>query len=151
VYYLVPAEQALPEAKGIAVQRTYRVPVQNPVEGGEQETGSIVQVELRLTADQNMRYVLLEEPIPAGCEVIVDEERPWDNPWDRREVWDNRLVFFFDYLPRGDRFLTYVLRAEAPGHYNILPATVMLMYFPEVRGHNQPVRMRIREAQGGAQ
>ncbi len=145
LHYLIPAEQALPEAKGITVERTYRIPVQNPVEGGSQAPGSVVAVELRVAVAENMRYVLLEEPIPAGCEVIVGEERPWDNPWDRREVWDNRLVFFFDYLSKGDHFLSYVLRTEAPGQYNILPSTAMLMYFPEVRGHNRPVRMRIRE------
>ena len=127
------------------------MPVENPVEAGAQEPGSVVTVELRVAVEENMRYVLLEEPIPAGCEVIVGEEQPWNNPWDRREVWDNRLVFFFDYLAKGDHFLSYVLRTEAPGQYNILPSTALLMYFPEVRGHNRPVRMRIREIEGNDQ
>ncbi len=145
LHYLVPAEKALPVAEGIAVKRTYRVPVENPIAAGAQPPGAAVQVELRIVAEENMRYVLLEEPIPAGCEVVASDGHPYGQPWDRREVWDNRLVFFFDYLPKGDHFVEYVLRTEAPGRYNILPSTAMLMYFPEVRGHNRPVRMRIRE------
>ena len=145
LHYLVPAEDALPVAEGIAVKRTYRVPVENPIAAGAQPPGAAVQVELRIVAEENMRYVLLEEPIPAGCEVVAGDDEPWGQPWDRREVWDNRIVFFFDYLPKGDHFTEYVLRTEAPGQYNILPSTAMLMYFPEVRGHNRLVRMRIRE------
>ena len=59
--------------------------------------------------------------------------------------WDNRIVFFFDYLPRGMHEVSYVLRTEAPGLYNILPSTASLMYFPEVRGHNRLVRMRVAD------
>lgn len=145
LYYLLPAEEALPVAKGVAVQRTYRIPVEDPTTAAEQKPGSIVQVELKIVASENLRYVILEEPIPAGCEVIQGDEDEWTAEWDRREVWDNRIVFFFDYLPKGERFVEYVLRTEAPGAYRILPSNVALMYFPEVSGHNRLVRMRVRE------
>ncbi|MBM3472009.1 MAG: hypothetical protein FJX75_01890 [Armatimonadetes bacterium] len=147
LHYLLPAEEAIPVAKGVTVQRTYRVPVEDPIAAGEQKPGSIVQVELKLVTSENLRYVLLEEPIPAGCEVIQgdDDEDLWRQPWDRREVWDNRIVFFFDYIPKGDRLVEYVLRTEAPGMYRILPSNVALMYFPEVSGHNRLVRMRVRD------
>ena len=147
LHYLVPPEKALPLAKGISVKRTYRVSAASPLEAGEQITGDIVQVTLRLSADRNLRYALLEEPIPAGCEVVAGEDRPWESPWDRREVWDSRIVFFFDYLPRSGRTIEYVLRTEAPGQYNILPTVASLMYFPEVRGREKLVRMRVIEEQ----
>jgi uncharacterized protein YfaS (alpha-2-macroglobulin family) len=146
LHYLLPAEDALPEAEGVAVQRTYRVPVEDPIAAGEQKPGSVVQVELKLVAEENLRYVLMEEPIPAGCEVIQgDDGDAWREQWDRREVWDNRVLFFFDYLPKGEHFIEYVLRTEAPGMYKILPTSVSLMYFPEVSGHNRLVRMRVRD------
>jgi uncharacterized protein YfaS (alpha-2-macroglobulin family) len=145
LHYLLPAEEALPVAKGIKVERTYRVPVDDPIAAGEQAPGSIVQVQLRLVTDENLRYVLLEEPIPAGCEVIQGDEDGWSPSYDRREVWDNRLLYFIDYLPKGERLLEYILRAEAPGQYRILPTSASLMYFPEVNGHNRLVRMRVRD------
>ncbi len=144
LYYVLPPEKAVPYAKGISVKRTYRLPSENPLEAADQVPGSLVQVEVRLTMDQNLRYAMLEEPIPAGCEIVAgDEDDPRSSPWDRREVWDNKLLFFFDYLPRGERTIEYYLRTEAPGQYNILPSAATLMYFPEFGGRGKLVRMRI--------
>ncbi len=146
--YLVPTETAVPIAEDISVKRTYRVPTPNPITAGAQTSGSIVQVEVRLRLKENLRYAILEEPVPAGCEVVAGEDEPWRSPWDRREVWDNRLVFFFDYLRKGDHVISYVLRTETPGKYRVLPSAAALMYFPEVRGTNRPAVMRVVEEQG---
>lgn len=145
LHYLVPTETAIPIAGDISVKRTFRVPTENPVQGDRQKSGSIIQVELWLRVKENLRYAILEEPIPAGCEVVVGEDEPRRSPWDRREVWDNRIVFFFDYLRRGDHIISYVLRTETPGKYRVLPSAAALMYFPEVRGTNRPAVMRVVE------
>lgn len=145
--YLIPAEKALPLARGISVKRVYHIPSEDPATADSQAPGTVVAVDVTITAEENLRYALLEEPVPAGCEVVAGDDERWGNLWDRREVWDNRIVFFFDYLAKGEHTVTYVLRAEAPGTYGILPAAASLMYFPEVRGHNQLVRMRVREEQ----
>ncbi|HUS80421.1 MAG TPA: hypothetical protein VM283_04075, partial [Armatimonadota bacterium] len=143
--YLLPAAAAVPTTGDITVEREYRVPAEDPVQAGTQQPGAVVMVTLRLNAKEDIHYAMLEEPIPAGCEVITGEDDPWNQPWDRREVWDNRLVFFFDYLHQGMHEVSYVLRTEAPGQYNVLPSTASLMYFPEVRGHNRLVRMRVAD------
>jgi len=143
--YLLPAEMAVPTTDDIVVKREYTLPAENPVEGGTQQPGDVIRVTLRLKANEDLHYAMLEEPIPAGCEVIAGDEQPWSNPWDRREVWDRRIIFFFDYLSEGTHEVSYILRAEAPGQYKILPSTASLMYFPEVRGHNRLVRMRVAD------
>lgn len=145
MHYLLPAEDAVPTTDDIVVNREYMLPAANPVEGGTQDPGDIVRVTLRLKANEDLHYAMLEEPIPAGCEVIGGDEEPWNNPWDRREVWDRRIIFFFDYLSEGVHEISYVMRAEAPGAYKILPSTASLMYFPEVRGYNRLVRMRVAD------
>ncbi|MBD3293439.1 MAG: hypothetical protein GF393_10980 [Armatimonadia bacterium] len=145
MHYLLPAEDAVPTTDDIVVKREYTLPAENPVDAGTQDPGDVVHVTLRLKANEDLHYAMLEEPIPAGCEVISGEERPWDNPWDRREVWDRRIIFFFNYLSEGVHEVSYVMRAEAPGEYRILPSTASLMYFPEVRGYNQLVRMRVAD------
>ena len=143
--YLIPAATAVPTTDDMVVERIYRVPAEDPTGAGTQQPGDVVTVSLQLTVKEDIHYAMLEEPIPAGCEVISGDDSPWGKPWDRREVWDNRIVFFFDYLPRGMHEVSYVLRTEAPGLYNILPSTASLMYFPEVRGHNRLVRMRVAD------
>lgn len=145
MHYLLPAETAIATTDDIVVKREYTLPAENPVEGDTQQPGDVVHVTLTLKANEDLHYAMLEEPIPAGCEVIAGDERPWDNPWDRREVWDRRIIFFFDYLSEGVHEVSYVLRAEAPGEYRVLPSTASLMYFPEVRGYNRLVRMRVAD------
>ena len=111
--------------------------------------GQVVQVDVTIRNSENLRYALLQEPIPAGCEVIEGEEDHYPEiGLDRREVWDNKLVLYFDYLPSGERTFSYLLRTEAPGSYRILPTSAELMYFPEVRGNGKPVRVKIAEASG---
>lgn len=144
--YLIPAEKALPLARGVEVKRVYRIPADDPSKADTQTSGTVVTAEVTIRNADNLRYVLLEEPIPAGCEVIAgDDEAPWEQPYNRREVWDNRVVWYFDYLPKGETTLSYALRTESPGRYGILPTAASLMYFPEVRGSSKLARMRVAE------
>lgn len=146
--YLLPSKDVVPVAKGITVERKYRVPTEDPSAAGTQEPGQIVFVDVTVRTEDNLRYALLQEPIPAGCEVVnTEEDRIPEIGVERREVWDNKLVLYFNYLPRGERTFTYVLRTEAPGNYRILPSMAELMYFPEVRGNGKPVRMLVGEAE----
>jgi uncharacterized protein YfaS (alpha-2-macroglobulin family) len=145
--YLQPSAKVVPVAKGIEVERKYRVPAVDPSAAGTLDTGSVVYVNVTIRNAENLRYALLQEPIPAGCEVIEGEQTySREIGLDRREVWDNKLVLYFDYLPRGERTFSYVLRTEAAGNYRILPTSAELMYFPEVRGNGKPVRVKVAEA-----
>lgn len=135
---LAPPAQAVPAAQGIAVERTFQVPASNPIAAGTVPSGQEIDVSVDLTADADYRYALLEEPIPAGCEVMPEGDTDDDSTRGgiRREVHDNRLVFFFDALPQGRTHLTYRLRTETPGTFRILPSIASLVYFPEVRGNS---------------
>ncbi len=135
---LAPPAQAVPAAAGIAVQRTFQIPASNPANAGTVPSGQEIDVHVDLTADADYRYALLEEPIPAGCEVVPEDDTDGrdDRINIRREVHDNRLVFFFDKLPQGRLHLAYRLRTETPGTFRILPSIASLVYFPEVRGNS---------------
>ncbi|MEI6501139.1 MAG: alpha-2-macroglobulin family protein, partial [Armatimonadota bacterium] len=147
--YLTPSAQVVPVAKGIEVERKYRVPAVDPSAAGTLDPGSVVYVDVTIRNSENLRYALLQEPIPAGCEVVEGEDdyQP-EIALDRREVWDNKLVLYFDYLHAGERTFSYILRTEAPGNYRILPTSAELMYFPEVRGNGKPVRVKIADVAG---
>ena len=144
--YLLPSKDVVPVAKGITIERKYRIPAVDPSGADVLDPGEVVFVDVTIRTKGNLRYALLQEPIPAGCEVVEGEEdRIPSIGCERREVWDNKLVLYFDYLWRGERTFTYVLRTEAPGSFRILPSTAELMYFPEVRGNSKPVRMKIAD------
>jgi len=154
VAYTLPPALAVPQSHGLAVRRVYRVSSEDPSLADTQPSGSEMDVQLEVTADADYRYVQLEDPIPAGCEVAPAESSDGSYPLDssegaagysRQEVRDDRVVFFFDSLPKGRTRLTYRLRAETPGAYQVLPGLASLTYFPGIRGNSGLVRAKIGE------
>nr|MBF6596348.1 hypothetical protein [Thermaceae bacterium] len=150
-----------PEYKGLRVARQYeklsakydaanqryvytRSPLSSPLKSGD-----YVLVTLTLRPEKGtVRYVLLEEPTPAGLSVVENDnsfrvagvESPygdnyygWNYWFDGREIHDSRVDFYFSYLD-GPVTFTYIMRAETPGSFTALPTQAWLMYEPEVRG-----------------
>ncbi len=150
--YLLAPDEAKPIAKGIAVRRTFRVIAEDPSRAGTVPSGEDIQVDVEITADANFRYALLEDPIPAGCEVAPTDDVSGryvygaGGGFARQEVRDDRVLFYFDSLPKGRTVLSYHLHAETPGAYRILPSSTWLMYFPEIRGSSALVQANIGEA-----
>jgi uncharacterized protein YfaS (alpha-2-macroglobulin family) len=151
--YIVPSTVAKAGSAGISIRRFYHVTAEDPSRADTIRSGEEVEVTVEITAEANYRYALLEEPIPAGCEVAPPDEmlRPLGLTFEtgggyvRQEVRDNKVVFFFNDLPKGRARLIYRLHAETPGTYRILPSLASLVYFPEVRGNSAPVKARIGE------
>ncbi len=152
---LLPPAQATPQSHGIAVHRLYRITAEDPSQADTVASGTDIDVTLDLTADADYRYVQLEDPIPAGCEVAGSTESddgsfPADFSdgslgYTRQEIRDDRVVFFFDSLPKGRTQVTYHLHAETPGAYQVLPGVASLTYFPEIRGNSGLVKTNIGE------
>ncbi len=114
----------------------------------EASVGDYVLVTVKLKPKGDYRYVLVNEPLPAGYRVIENDNsfriagvKPrygynyygWNYWYDGRDVRDERVDYYFTYLSRPVEF-TYILRAETPGTFAALPTQAWLMYEPEVRG-----------------
>lgn len=146
---LLPPARAAAQTHGISVRRAFQITAEDPVKADTIASGSDIAVSVELTADADYRYGILEEPIPAGCEVASPEDgRPpvesgGGTGYVRQEVRDNRVVFFFDALPKGRTTVSYRLHAETPGAYRILPSLASLAYFPEVRGNSGLAKAQI--------
>ena len=87
---------------------------------------------------QDWRYLLIEDPLPAGAETIADDslyplEKRRYRPWGaRQEFRDDRAVFFQDGLPGGRMEFWYLLKVATPGTFRAMPAQVTPMYVPDV-------------------
>ncbi len=90
--------------------------------------GETIQVDLALSARETARFVMLEDPIPAGFEVVDDSPA---GPFDRFERRDDRAVFFFSEVA-GTTRVTYRLRATHPGRYRARAAFAAPMYEPGI-------------------
>ncbi len=157
------------EQRGLAVHREYCVVAENteepqPCESVESiASGELVEVRLTLTVPEPRHFVLLEDTYPAGMEPVdptlltTEQDLPepglvpeegkflgwWWNPFDHRELRDERAVFFAEALQPGTYEVRYMLRATLPGEYRVLPATASEMYFPEVWGRTAGGAFRV--------
>jgi uncharacterized protein YfaS (alpha-2-macroglobulin family) len=118
---------------------------------GEIRSGDLLVVKLHLQGAKG-EYVMVEDPIPAGCEQI---ERTsginlnysagnWSDWYSSREFRDQKTAIFL-YRFDGDATLQYAMRAQVPGQFRIAPARVELMYQPSVHSNTASSVMTIME------
>ncbi|MCA9321839.1 MAG: hypothetical protein KDB53_13945 [Planctomycetes bacterium] len=123
-----------------------RPPVAPPSSLDELTTGQRYTVVLDLRCDEAQDFVVLEEPLLAGLEVI---ESDMVGPFADVERLDDRLVFRLAKLPVGRTRLEYGVFAAWPGRYRSMPATAALAFDPERGGASSDHRVRIFEAVDG--
>jgi uncharacterized protein YfaS (alpha-2-macroglobulin family) len=107
---------------------------------GTARPGDIILVRMTVAGAADWRYLVIEDPIPAGTEALGDQEayeleKP--GPWwrygaGRREYRDAKVVQFQDRLPSGRTDYGYLLKVVTPGQFRAMPAQVLPMYVPGV-------------------
>lgn len=117
------------------------------VDGDAIHSGDRIRVRLTLTARNDLEYLAIEDPRPAGCEP-VDQLSGWFWGGDvsgRREVREDRTAFFVSRLAQGTHILEYELRAESPGGYHVMPTRAYAMYVGDVFGSSGEDLLSVRE------
>lgn len=163
-----------PNAAGFRVSREYFTLVKERRDdayvyskrpfNGTVKTGEEIFVRVHITPDARYTYFMLEDPLPAGCEVVTktdgytiagepeyDEKananRSYLEAWywwySYREVRDEKIAFFADVLLPKQYDFSYILRAQIPGTYAVMPSVASLMYYPEVRGNGSMTALTI--------
>ncbi|MBN1992121.1 MAG: Ig-like domain-containing protein [Anaerolineae bacterium] len=161
----LPVEEIESADRGIIVSRRYTLAsclekqakdksvVCNEVR--EAKLGEVIRVDLTIIAPNDLYYVVVEDPLPAGAEAIdtglattsllamdptlsrQDSRYWWWWRWySRSELRDEKVVLFADYLPKGTYEYSYTMRATLPGDYHVIPTLATEFYFPEVFGRS---------------
>ncbi|MGC9333582.1 MAG: alpha-2-macroglobulin family protein, partial [Anaerolineae bacterium] len=163
---LEPAGEGIParesHERSIVVERTYRLwGTHEPMT--EYRQGDLVEVQLTLDMPEESWHVLLNDPLPAGLgalseslgitsRAVSDDEDPafyWqENGYNRKEVHDRGVTFFFRHLEAGRHSFTYLARAAVPGVFSALPAEAYPMYEPAVWSRSSSAHLRIMAGQG---
>ncbi|MFO7676400.1 MAG: alpha-2-macroglobulin family protein [bacterium] len=146
-----PTGELKPRSEGFRVEKTIR-----PAEGRQAgyRRGQSYLVTLTVNTDQERLYVVLDDPLPAGFEIVntsfatesralaerLGEARqadasPWQGGFDHEEAYDDRYVLFATSLARGTHTKTYLMKALTPGRFLAPPVKVEEMYAPEVFGY----------------
>lgn len=108
----------------------------------------------------DMEYFILEDMLPSGFEVVKDMERysiegesyypiyedwgyrPWRWHYADREYRDEKVAFFVTNCTNKMEF-SYIIKAQIPGEYKIMPAQGHLMYYPELNGFSDVVKVTV--------
>ena len=133
------------------------------------QSGDNILVKVKVHAKHPREYVLIEDPIPAGCEFIRDrkgyivEEEPiydgsgqywnyrywgywnWNRWYSHQEFRDSKISHTVTNLPAGKYEYSYLMKAQIPGEFKVNPAVAQLMYYPESRGFSSFESFTIRE------
>jgi len=164
-----PVEDVAPLNRGLSVTRAYYLSSATcPAEGcmpiQSAKAGELVTVRLTLTLPETAYYLLVEDYLPAGAEVLdtslktsqqgatplYDASHPFDEGWGwwyfgNPQVYDDHIAWAADSLPPGTYELTYQLVILQAGEYRVLPARAWEFYFPEVQGNSAGEVFEIRE------
>jgi hypothetical protein len=132
---------------------------------GTVKSGDEIFVKVKITPDRGYEFFMLEDPLPAGCEVVNntrgytipgeadydpaarEDQYDWFWYWwyADRSVRDEKISFFAREITSSPFEFSYIMRAQIPGRYAVMPSVGMLMYFPEVRGNSDPIAMVITD------
>ncbi len=112
----------------------------------------------------NLDYFILEDMLPSGFEVVKDMDKyfidgennystyydyyydymPWRWHYADREYRDEKVAFFVTSCQKKMEF-SYIIKAQIPGEYKIMPAQGYLMYYPELNGFSDVVNVRVED------
>ena len=100
--------------------------------------GDVVAVRLTVGGGE-WRYLLVEDPIPAGAEFLEKDDlyeikgKPdwWSYFFSRREFHDDRAAMFQTYFNQRQTYF-YLMKMVNPGKFRVSPAMAQPMYQPSV-------------------
>ena len=167
-----PVDTVQPLSRGMYLNRAYYDGnCENdcaPLSALELAPNSELTARLTLTLPNNSYYVMLDDHIPAGTEildqtlktsqqgedgtevqVIYDVDHPFARGWgwwyfNEPQIRDDRITWTADYLPAGTYELSYTLIPTQVGEFRVLPAHAWQAFFPDVQGTSAGAIFEIR-------
>ncbi|OGS17015.1 MAG: hypothetical protein A2219_01655 [Elusimicrobia bacterium RIFOXYA2_FULL_50_26] len=123
------------------------------IDGNKYQLSGRYKVTLKVKSDQDRRFVVVDDPLPAGFEIVdmsfatesseearqfsqtlQDDGSSWWGGFDYSEKYDDRVLLFANYLEHGEHTYTYLMQATTAGEFFMPPTKAEEMYTPEVFG-----------------
>ena len=139
----IPAGE--PRAFGYRVSRQV-TPLQEK-EKGKFSRGDLWRVTLSIDAEQDMTWVVVSDPIPAGSRILGEGDgrdsriATMDEGLRSRRLWPSfvertfaNFRAYYEVVPKGRFSIDYTLRINNAGEFALPPTRVEAMYAPDVFG-----------------
>lgn len=165
-----PVEQVQALSRGMNLSRAYYLAgedlrIAEPLQYAQK--GEAVTVRLTLVLPNDAYYIIVEDYIPAGAEILdtslktvqvsefqepgplYDPDDPFGSGWgwwlfELARIYDDHIAFAADYLPAGTYELVYTIMLLQPGEYQVMPARAWMFYFPELQASSGGARFEIK-------
>jgi len=149
----VPVKAA--RANGLRVSREV-TPVQEKFIG-KVARGDVWRVHLTVEADQELSWIVLNDPIPAGARILGegdgrDSHIAGIGEGESGRVWPTYVErtfsayrAYYSYVPRGKFSIDYTLRLNNAGEFSLPATRVEAMYAPEVFGEMPNAKVVVGE------
>jgi uncharacterized protein YfaS (alpha-2-macroglobulin family) len=118
---------------GYSIEKTFE-PVQKSLFGAKDHpwrTGDVVRVQLKIRAQADMTWVVVDDPIPAGASILPDQQDHEASYVERRF---SGYRAYYAFMPKGETTLYYTIRLNQHGRFVMPPTRVEAMYAPNVYG-----------------
>ncbi len=136
----------MPFSSGYTIEKTL-TPVDSTHQGGWKQ-GDLVRVHLKIDAQTDMTWVVVDDPIPAGASHLgiglARESQiatASENANNQSYVWPayterafNGFHAYYDYVPKGTFEIEYTIRLNQIGTFQLPPTHVAALYEPEMIG-----------------
>ncbi len=109
--------------------------------------GQEILVTVIINAKRDLPYMIVEDPLPSGCEVIesfLSQADQYWVPFSHYERRDQKMVFFLDNVPKGETRIEYLVRAELQGTFHANPTHAWCMYYPDYSAFSAGNRMQVK-------
>jgi uncharacterized protein YfaS (alpha-2-macroglobulin family) len=153
----LPVEEVQALSRGVIVSRQYFLADGSDRPIDRARVGDEIRVRLTIIAPNDLHYVVVEDPFPAGAEAVdtsllttsilgeppsLDPADPLSQGWgwwyfSQTQLRDEKAVLSASFLPAGTYEYTYTLRAGLPGEFRVMPPTAFEFYLPEVYGRGE--------------
>lgn len=156
---LVSVKAAVPLTQPLSAgyKMTKKVEVIQAFRPGTLTRGDVIKVTITVDATAERNWVVVSDPVPAGATVIGNLGGQSQMLGDAagsgegvspsyvergRDAWRA----YFGWVPRGSFTVSYVMRVNSAGVFNLPATRVEAMYSPEIRAAvpNQPVTVAQR-------
>jgi uncharacterized protein YfaS (alpha-2-macroglobulin family) len=155
---MVQVSAAVPLTKPLfaGYRLTRKVDVVQARKPGVLTRGDVVRVTLTVEASAERNWVVINDPVPAGATIVGNlggqsaalaqggaAEGTQPSYIERgKDGWRG----YFAWLPRGTAVVSYTLRLNGAGRFNLPPSRVEAMYSPSIRAQvpNAPVTVQQR-------
>ncbi len=153
----VPLKQAF--AAGYRISR--KVEAIEQKQAGVYTRGDVLRVTLDIDAQSEMTWVVVSDPVPGGATLLGSglgrdsaiAQGKQDSPRDRGMGWlayEERSFeayrAYYESMPKGRTSISYTVRLNNAGEFNLPPTRVEAMYAPEMFGEVPNAKLVVKAA-----